>query len=436
MQYGAGRKKRGADSFVAALRQGPVNAMPGRGVHHGSMFNRKGQYIMTQRHHGVLVNEVVNLTRSTAKVAVGVGVVCTADDADESIFPLNTPVLISRASNYLDYAGTTGTLWRTLKSISEQCEPQLVVVRVAEAEDEEEQERLVIGGTDEEGSYTGLYSLLAADTSPRCGIAPRILAAPGLDTAGVAGVLGVIARKLRGFAYVSAWGCKTVAEAIAYRDQFSARELMVIWPDWIVTGDGDTEFVTVPATAYAVGMRASIDASQGWHKSLSNVAVSGVVGISRDVSWNLLDSDTDADELNRADITTLIKYNGFRFWGNRTCDTNGEFVFEVYTRTAQLLSMMVAEAHMAYIDKPLTPSLVKDVVDSINAQGQALVTDGQLLGFECWYDSNDNSTETLREGRAHIRYKYTPVPPLECLELTQEFTDEYFAVFSSAGEEA
>lgn len=390
---------------------------------------------MTQRHHGVLVSEVVSLTRPTAKVTVAVGVVCTADDADESVFPLNTPVLISRASDYLECAGTTGTLWRTLKSISEQCEPQLVVVRVAEAESEEEQEKLVTGGTDEEGRYTGLYALLAADTSPRCGVAPRILAAPGLDTAAVADVLGVIAGKLRGFAYVSAWGCKTVAEAKAYRDQFSARELMVIWPDWIVTGETASTFVTVPATAYAVGMRASIDASQGWHRSLSNVAVSGVAGISRDVSWNLLDTDTDADELNRADVTTLIKYNGFRFWGNRTCDTNGEFVFEVYTRTAQLLSMMVAETHMTYIDKPLTPSLVKDVVDSINAQGQALVTDGQLLGFECWYENADNPTEMLREGRAKIRYKYTPVPPLECLELVQEFTDEYFAVFSKSAEE-
>lgn len=390
---------------------------------------------MTQRHHGVLVNEIASLIRATTKVTVAVGVVCTADDADDSIFPLNAPVLISRASDYLDRAGTTGTLRRTLKSISEQCEPQLVVVRVAEAESGEEQEERVIGGTDEEGRYTGLYALLAADTSPRCGVAPRILAAPGLDTAAVADALGVIARKLRGVAYVSAWGCKTVAEAKAYRDQFDARELMVIWPDWIVTGETATTFVTVPATAYAVGMRAYIDATQGWHKSLSNVAVSGVAGISRDVSWNLLDTDTDADELNRADVTTLIKHDGFRFWGNRTCDRTETYVFEVYTRTAQLLSMMVAETHMAYIDKPLTPSLVKDVVDSINAQGQALVTNGQLLGFECWYESKDNPVEKLREGRAHIRYKYTPVPPLECLELTQEFTDEYFATFSKSGEE-
>ncbi|MBC0982989.1 phage tail sheath family protein, partial [Escherichia coli] len=45
---------------------------------------------------------------------------------------------------------------------------------------------------------------------------------------------------------------------------------------------------------------------------------------------------------------------------------------------------------------------------------------------ECWYDVVDNSTTDLRQGRVRIRYKYTPVPPLEDMELFQTFTDEFF----------
>ncbi|MDL9982090.1 phage tail sheath C-terminal domain-containing protein [Providencia rettgeri] len=85
------------------------------------------------------------------------------------------------------------------------------------------------------------------------------------------------------------------------------------------------------------------------------------------------------------------------------------------------------------IDKTLTPSLVKDIVDGINRKGAQLVTQGRLLGFQCWYDPSDNPKENLRDGKANIRYKYTPVPPLENLTLTQEFTDEYFAVFDQLG---
>uniref|UniRef100_UPI00201ADB04 hypothetical protein n=2 Tax=Escherichia coli TaxID=562 RepID=UPI00201ADB04 len=63
---------------------------------------------------------------------------------------------------------------------------------------------------------------------------------------------------------------------------------------------------------------------------------------------------------------------------------------------------------------------------SIRAKLDSLVTAGKLIGAECWYDVVDNSTTDLRQGRVRIRYKYTPVPPLEDMELYQTFTDEYF----------
>ena len=46
----------------------------------------------------------------------------------------------------------------------------------------------------------------------------------------------------------------------------------------------------------------------------------------------------------------------------------------------------------------------------------------------------DNSTTELRQGRVRIRYKYTPVPPLEDMELYQTFTDEFFGpAFATLG---
>ena len=54
--------------------------------------------------------------------------------------------------------------------------------------------------------FTGMYALLSAEM--RVGVRPRVLAVPGLDTEAVAAQLGVIAEKLRAFAYVAANGCK------------------------------------------------------------------------------------------------------------------------------------------------------------------------------------------------------------------------------------
>lgn len=123
---------------------------------------------------------------------------------------------------------------------------------------------------------------------------------------------------MRAMAYISAYGCKTVNEAIDYRENFSQRELMLIYPE-LQRWDTQTNSESNVATACALGLRAKIDNEIGWHKTLSNVGINGVTGISADVSWDLQDPATDAGLLNEKSITTLIRNNGFKFWGSRTC---------------------------------------------------------------------------------------------------------------------
>ncbi|MGL5948135.1 MAG: phage tail sheath subtilisin-like domain-containing protein [Aeromonas sp.] len=382
-------------------------------------------------HHGVRVTESTDLSTLIRDIdSAVIGVVCTADDADSELFPLDTPVLLTRVLPALGKAGTTGTLYPTLKAISDQASPKVVVVRVAEAKPElpdTTQDQLVIGGSGVDGRYTGMFALLTAEL--HTGVKPRLLAAPNLDSEAVTAQLVVIAQKLRAFCYAGIQAA-TIAEAKNYAETFSQRELMLIYPDFIAFDSVGGSNVIAPAAAYALGLRAKLDAELGWHKSLSNVAVNNVLGVSADIYWSLQDTDTDANDLNAAGVTTLIKRDGFRFWGNRTRD-NETYCFEVYTRTAQILADTVAEAHFSYVDKPLTPSLVKDIVDGINQKLSALVTAGKLLGANCWFDPSDNPTGDLRDGKLLIRYNYTPVPPLESLGLVQTFTDQYFATFEN-----
>ncbi|HBB1441494.1 TPA: phage tail sheath family protein [Escherichia coli] len=278
-----------------------------------------------------------------------------------------------------------------------------------------------------------MYALLIAEQDDAIGYRPRIIAAPGLDTEAVTKSLCVIAEKLRAFVYAGCHNCKKPADAISYRARFNERELMLVWPDFIAHNPKSGANEVFPAAAYACGLRARIDHEQGWHKSLSNVPVRNVLGISSPVFWSLQSEDSDANNLNNKEITTIICRNGFRFWGNRTPETKA-YIFEVYTRTAQVLADSIAEAQFETIDAPLTPANVKDVLSAIRAKLDALVTSGRLIGAECWYDVVDNSTTELRQGRVRIRYKYTPVPPLEDMELYQAFTDEFFGpAFATLG---
>ena len=381
-------------------------------------------------HHGLRVVEINEGTRPIRTIATAVqGLIATAEDADATVFPLNTPVLITNTQAAVAKAGTNGTLKTALQAMANQANSICVVVRVAAAEDEAAQTANVIGTVDATGKYTGAKALLLAKA--KLGVQPRIIGAPGLDTQAVATELATIAKKLRAFAYVYAWGCETKEEVVAYRDAFAARELMVIWPNFVAFNVDTARTETVPAVAVAMGLRAKIDNEIGWHKTLSNVAVNGVTGIDADVTWDLQDPATDAGYLNSNEITTLIQHDGFRFWGSRTCSDDPLFAFENYTRTAQIMADTIAEAHMWAIDKPMHGSLVNDMLEGIKAKQREWTRLGYLIGGDAWYDPELNSKDTLKAGKLYIDYNYTPVPPLEDLTFRQRITDSYLADFAS-----
>ncbi|PZW46384.1 phage tail sheath protein [Pseudomonas sp. URMO17WK12:I2] len=386
--------------------------------------------------HGVRVLEINEGTRPIRTVSTAiVGMVCTAEDADPLAFPLDTPVLLTNVQSAIAKAGTKGTLRASLQAIADQTKPFTIVVRVAEGAGQNQAEKdaatvsNLIGTTNAQGKYTGMKALLAA--KGKLGIVPRILGVPGLDSLPVATALVAIAQDLRAFAYVSGWGCKTKEEAVAYRNGFGAREVMVIWPSFEKWDTTTNATVVAPAVAVALGLRAKIDQEVGWHKTISNVTANGVTGISADVWFDLQNPATDANYLNSNEVTTLINETGYRFWGSRTCSEDPLFAFENYTRTAQILADTMAESHFWAVDKPMNPGLIKDIIAGINAKFRELKTAGYIIDGQCWYDEEANDATTLKAGKLFIDYDYTPVPPLEDLTFKQRITDRYLLDFAA-----
>ncbi len=384
----------------------------------------------TDYHHGVRVVELSDGRRPIRTIETAIiGIVATAADADADFFPLNTAVLVTDVLAAIGKAGVNGTLAKALDAIADHGSPVCIVVRVTAGADEAATNTAVIGTVTAGGQYTGLKALLTAQA--KFGIKPRILGCPGLDTLPVATELVALAKQLRGFAYVAAHGAATKEDASTYRDNFGDREVMVIWPDFQSWDTATSTTVTAPAVARALGLRAQIDDEIGWHKTLSNIPVQGVTGISKDVFWDLQDPSTDAGYLNSNEVTTLIRRDGFRFWGSRTCSADPLFAFENYTRTAQVLADTIGDAHMWAVDKPLNPSLVKDIIEGVNAKFRELKALGYIIDGSAWYDTGVNDEVTLKAGKLYIDYDYTPVPPLENLMFRQRITDRYLADFAA-----
>ena len=391
----------------------------------------------TEYLHGVRVIEINNGSRPlrTASTAV-IGLVATGEDADAATFPENRPVLISNLPDAIGKAGSKGTLAPALSAIYKQTNALTVVIRVPTSKEKNDngadQDAKTIGAF-ENGRYSGAKALLAANA--QLGVVPRIIGAPGLDSQAVTTELVSIAKKMRGFVYARAIGTSK-EEAVAYRANFNARELMLIWPDFTGYDEAAKKANTIHATAVALGLRAKLDHEVGWHKTISNIAVDGVTGLTVDIGFDITSTATDANYLNSKEVSTLVREQGFRIWGSRTCSDDPLFAFESYTRTAQVIAETVARGHLWAIDKPLSPGLASDIIAGINGELRTLTSGGYLLGGEAWYDDKVNSKDTLKAGKLSVSYNYTPVPPLENLNLRQSITDIYLIDFARRVEAA
>ena len=372
--------------------------------------------------HGIKVNELTVGTRPIKEVATSViGLVATATaeagaatTALNAAFPIGVPVLVTSIRAAIAAAGTGGTLKAALEAIADQTSPVMVVVRILPGVDDAATEAATIGA---------VQALLTAES--QLAVRPRIIGAPGLETEDVIAELALTARKLRAFTYARAIGADIAAAAL-FRGNFSAKELMLIYPDFAAGAAGD-------AVARAMGLRSRIDQEIGWHKSLSNIAIDGVAGgLTVPISFDLIDSDNDAGVLNAADVTTIVRTNGSRFWGNRTCSDEPLFAFETAVRTGQVLQDEIAAGLAWAVDKPITTTLVKDILETINARFRSLAAQGRLIGGQAWYDPDLNSQVDLAAGKVAIDYDYTPCAPAEFITLNQRITDRFYAGFADA----
>ncbi len=184
---------------------------------------------MSQKyHHGVRVIEHNNGTRPIRTVSTAViGMVCTANDADEKVFPKDKPVLLTDIRHAIGKAGSTGTLAHSLQAILDQTNPLTVVVRVNAGISEEVTTANIIGGTSITGQKTGMQALLTA--KQHTGVKLRILGVPGHDNQSVTSKLVTVAQTLRGFVYAGVYNRKIIQTVVNYRKNFSQRELMLIF---------------------------------------------------------------------------------------------------------------------------------------------------------------------------------------------------------------
>ena len=376
------------------------------------------------RHHGITANEFTHGVRPISDISTAIiGMVCTADDADNDTFPLNKPVFHTSAYNVLGKAGEKGTLAKSLDAIVDQADAQIVIVRVAESDNADTLKANVIGSATG-GEYTGLKALRRAKAVT--GQTPKILGVPEMDSQDVVSELVGLAQATRAFVYASAGGAENISEVTSYRQNFGQRELMLIDNDFLAFDTAAKANKPAATIARVLGARAKLDTQIGWHKSISNTEINGVSALKHGRTFDLLDKNCDANTLNNADVTTLIRENGFRVWGNRTCSSDPMLAFEVAVRSAQIIQETIASAFLWAMDKPMHPSLIEDIIMGINAKLAEYANKGYILGARVFLDKGKITPQAIQAGQFAFDYEWTYVPPLENMVFNQHNTDTFF----------
>ena len=102
---------------------------------------------MPTYHHGIKITEVNTGARVIVAASTAIiGLLCTAPSADDDVFPLNRPVLVTDIRAAMASAGTDGTLLKALSAIADQVDPIMVVVRVEVGDTDAETKANLIGG--------------------------------------------------------------------------------------------------------------------------------------------------------------------------------------------------------------------------------------------------------------------------------------------------
>lgn len=328
-------------------------------------------------------------------------------------FPLNTPAVIAGSTKKAAYLGSTGTLPADVADILNQADAMIVVVRVAEGEDASKTQSNVIAGLNQ-----------LALSKQSLDIVPRIIIAPDFSaTDPVAAQIEVVTNKLRGVGYIDSPTAATPADVVKRRQNYGAR-IEILRPRVYTTSD--TSGTPRPYSAIAAGHRCRIDNEKGVWWSKSNQPVYGVTGVEQLDDFEIDDPTCTTNQLNENQVSTIIRYSGFRHWGNYLCSTDPQWSFECVRRTADVIEDSIARAMMSdFIDRPIDAHLGDDMISTINAYLRKLTLQGAINGGRAWLDSELNTKESLAAGKLYIDVEFGPKSPCQTITLTYRINNDY-----------
>ncbi|WP_145181887.1 phage tail sheath family protein [Pseudomonas sp. URMO17WK12:I11] len=374
--------------------------------------------------HGVTVTNVDTGARTIALPSSSIiGLVDTFTPGAGATAKANDLVMITSEREAVAAFGADSAITKACRAIYTRAKAVIVACGVAKTADAAAQTSAIIGGVLADGTRTGLQALL--DGKSRFNAQPRLLVAPKhSSTQAVGTALVAMADKLRGIAIIDGPGTTDEA-ALAYAAEFGAKRAFMVDPGvkyWDTTAEAT---VDAPASAWVAGLFAWTDNEYGFWASPSNKEFVGITGTTRAVEFLDGDDTCRANLLNNGNITTIIRDDGYRLWGNRTLSSDPKWAFVTRVRTMDIVMDAILYGHKWAVDRSITATYVKDVTEGLQAFMRDLKNQGAIINFEVFADTELNTASQLEQGKVYWNIRFTDVPPAENPNFRVEITNQW-----------
>lgn len=335
----------------------------------------------------------------------------------------NQLMLITSEREAIAAWGADAAITKACQAIYARAKAVIVGCGVAKAVDAAAQTSAIIGGVLVSGQRTGMQALL--DGKSKFNAQPRLLIAPKHSaTEAVATALDALAGKLRALAIID--GPNTTDEAaMDYAENFGSKRVFMVDPGvqrWDTTLNAT---IDAPASADTAGLFAWTDNEYGFWASPSNKEFVGITGTTRPVEFLDGDETCRANLLNAANITTIIRDDGYRLWGNRTMSSDPKWSFVTRVRTLDIVMDAILYGHKWAVDRSITKTYIKDVTEGLNNFMRDLKNQGAIINFEVYADPEKNTASELEQGRVYWVIRFTDVPPAENPTFLVEVTNQW-----------
>ena len=300
----------------------------------------------------------------------------------------------------------------------------------------------VIGGVNAStGQYTGLE--LVNQVFPKFRLVPGLIGSPKFsENSGVAAVMRAKADNISGiFTGICVVDIPSDSEgAPVYTSvpewknshNYAAERMIACWPK--ISLDGKVFHLSTQL----IGLMNKTDNA---HKDLPFKSPSNEL-LQMDACVNAAGDEVlltleQANYLNGQGIVTAINWiGGWRAWGNRTgaypSNTDAKDCFIPIRRMFDFLGNQFILTMWQKVDQPITPRLIRTIVNSFNMYLNSLVAVEALLGGRVEFREDENAYTDLLNGIIKFHLFITPPVPAEVIEGILEYDPDYLSVLFDA----